>query len=280
MVDQRANGDGPLHDQIARHIRTQIEAGVLRDREALPSTRELAEEWGVSVFTANEAMRMLSLEGVVVSKSRSGRVVHSPPERQDTAKAITTPQIVLIGGYAGSGKTEFGRILSRATGWPILDKDTATRPVVEMALDTLGLPTHDRESARYLELIRPREYEGLMASADENASCGLSAIVTAPFLRELNDARWLARTEAQFERYEAQLRLVWICCDADSMRTYLRKRGAARDATKLNDWDSYLTCVDHNLRPAKEHFLVDNSQTADPLQAQAKALVETMAVTQ
>lgn len=276
MVDHTTTGSGPLHDQIARHIRTQIEAGVLRDREALPSTRELAEQWGVSVFTANEAMRMLTTEGVVLSKSRSGRVVHSPPEQQDTAWGIKTPQIVLIGGYAGSGKTEFGRILARATGWPILDKDTATRPVVEMALDTLGLPTHDRESPSYLELIRPREYEGLMASADENASCGLSAIVTAPFLQELHDPAWLARTEAQFQRYGAELRLVWIRCDVDSMRTYLRKRGAARDATKLNDWAAYLEGVDVNLRPATEHFLVDNSHTADPLQAQAKALVESL----
>ena len=79
MADHTANGNGPLHDQIARHIRTQIEAGVLRDREALPSTRELAEQWGVSVFTANEAMRTLTTEGVVVSKSRSGRVVQLSP---------------------------------------------------------------------------------------------------------------------------------------------------------------------------------------------------------
>lgn len=276
MADHTANGNGSLHDQIARHIRTQIEAGVLRDREALPSTRELAEEWGVSVFTANEAMRMLTVEGVVVSKSRSGRFVHSPPERQDSARAITTPQIVLVGGYAGSGKTEFGRILARATGWPILDKDTATRPVVEMALDTLGLPTHDRESPSYLELIRPREYEGLMASADENASCGLSAIVTAPFLRELHDSKWLARTEAQFQRYGAEVRLVWIRCDAESMRTYLRKRGAARDATKLSDWDEYLKSVDPSLRPARDHFLVDNSHKADPLQTQAATLIASL----
>ena len=186
---------------------------------------------------------------------------------------------MLIGGYAGSGKTEFGRILARATGWPILDKDTATRPVVEMALDTLGLPTHDRESPRYLELIRPREYEGLMASADENASCGLSAIITAPFLKELHDPAWLARTEAQFQRYGAELCLVWIRCDVGSMRTYLRNRGAARDATKLEDWDKYVAGIDLGLRPVKDYFPVDNSHTADPLQSQANALIASLAET-
>jgi dephospho-CoA kinase len=75
--------------------------------------------------------------------------------------------VIFIGGYAGSGKTEFGRILARHTGWPILDKDTTTRPVVELALEVLGRPGYDRESADYLSRIRPREYEALIATATE-----------------------------------------------------------------------------------------------------------------
>lgn len=280
MPGRNSSEAGPLHDQIARHIRTQIEAGVLRDREALPSTRDLAERWGVSVFTANEAMQTLTEEGIVVSKSRSGRIVNAPSERQDSPRSITTPQVVLVGGYAGSGKTEFGRILARAAGWPILDKDTATRPVVETALETLGRPRHDRDSPTYMDLIRPGEYEGLMAAADENAACGLSVIVTAPFLRELNDPAWLARTAAQFDRYGAQVRVVWLHCDPDSMRYYLRERGAARDAAKLGDWTTYLSGMDTDLRPVADHFAIDNSRSAEPLQAQAKILLSSLAENQ
>ncbi len=44
-----------LHQQIARSFRNQIHAGRLRHGETLPSSRQLAEEWKVSVFTINEA---------------------------------------------------------------------------------------------------------------------------------------------------------------------------------------------------------------------------------
>ena len=63
--------------QVARSIRNQIQAGQLRDGEVLPSTRELAAQWGVSVFTISEAMRVLAGEGLIESQSRSKRVVRS-----------------------------------------------------------------------------------------------------------------------------------------------------------------------------------------------------------
>jgi DNA-binding GntR family transcriptional regulator len=49
-------------EQIARQIRSEIEAGVLRDGQALPSTRQLARDWGVS---ANTALSLLAAEGLV-----------------------------------------------------------------------------------------------------------------------------------------------------------------------------------------------------------------------
>jgi creatinine amidohydrolase len=70
----------PLHLQIAERIRADIEAGALRDGSALPSTRELATRWGVSVFTIAEAMQVLSGEGLVTSKSRSKRIVTAPQQ--------------------------------------------------------------------------------------------------------------------------------------------------------------------------------------------------------
>ena len=39
-----------------------------------------------------------------------------------------------------------------STGWPMLDKDTMTRPVVEAALEITGQPPNDRESETYLKV--------------------------------------------------------------------------------------------------------------------------------
>jgi hypothetical protein len=60
------------------------------------------------------------------------------------------------------------------------------------------------------------------------------------------------------------------------MHTYLRHRGAARDASKLADWPHYLSAINTEFRPAvDDHFLVDNSVDSEPLRDQAKRLINT-----
>ncbi|RJL29943.1 GntR family transcriptional regulator [Bailinhaonella thermotolerans] len=263
-----------LHQQVARNIRNDIEAGVLRDGDTLPSTRDLAEQWGVSVFTISEAMKVLAEEGLVVSKSRSKRIVNAPKQTASRKVRLEKPHVLLIGGYAGSGKTELGRILARETGWPMLDKDTLTRPVVEAALEMLGQSPHDRESETYVNHIRPREYEALIAAASENVECGNSAIVTAPFIREFNNEAWIKRTQAYFTSINAIVTVIWVYCDADTMHTYVRHRGAARDAVKLADWGAYMDTVDIDFRPPAPYILVDNCASSSPLQGQAKELLQ------
>lgn len=264
-------GEGNLPDQITRLLRNDIEAGVLHHGQALPSTRAMAEEWGVSVFTISEAMKPLIAEGLVIPRSRSMRVVNSPGIRP--IGGATTPKIVVIGGYAGSGKTEFGRILAKASGWPILDKDTMTRPVVETALEVHGLPSYDRDSETYMGTIRPREYEALMATAFENLDCGVSSILTAPFLTEFRNAAWVARTQARCEQFDATPTFVWMRCDAETMQTYLRRRGAARDTTKLAAWEEYVQRLDLTFKPSFEHVIIENSVDSRPLQTQATSLL-------
>jgi DNA-binding transcriptional regulator YhcF (GntR family) len=262
-----------LYNQVARNIRNDIAAGVLRDGQPLPTTRELAEQWGVSVFTITEAMKLLANEGLIVTKPRAGRVINAPEQEARNEIRTSTPQVILIGGYAGSGKTELGRILARETGWPMLDKDTLTRPVVEAALELIGRSSRDRESETYLRDIRPREYEALTSAMVENVQCGTSAIVTAPFIRELRDTAWIERFKALCQSMNAVLTIVWVYCDATTMHTYIRHRGAARDADKLRDWNGYLSTIDLDFRPPAPHIVVNNSESGVPLQTQARELL-------
>ncbi|TDC82502.1 GntR family transcriptional regulator [Micromonospora sp. KC606] len=265
-----------VHQQIARHIRNEIAAGVRRDGDVLPSSREMAAEWDTSPFTITAAMKVLEAEGFIESKSRSKRVVRVPNQERRGPVRLPKPRVVLIGGYAGSGKTELGRILARATGWPMLDKDTLTRPIVEAALEILGQSPNDRESETYLKVVRPREYEALSSAAEENVQCGNSAIVTAPFIAEFQDAQWLNRTKARFADMGAAVSVVWVYCDPDTMNLYIRRRGAARDAAKLADWSGYLSRIDPDFRPLVEHVVVNNCTSARPLQDQAEALVKSL----
>ncbi|MDQ3406204.1 MAG: winged helix-turn-helix domain-containing protein [Actinomycetota bacterium] len=94
----------PLHKRIADSIRQDIRSGVLRDRQVLPSTRELAEKWDVSVFTIGEAMKVLVAEGVVDAKPRSGRVVNAPQANQkdpEECPADIRSQLIALRTAAG-----------------------------------------------------------------------------------------------------------------------------------------------------------------------------------
>lgn len=256
---------------IAQAIRNDICAGRLAHGRQMPSTRELAAEWDTSVATINRAMAILAEDGLVLNRARSSRIVNYPPPADEER---TPPTVVLIGGYAGSGKTELGRIVTRRTGWSILDKDTTTRPVVEAALEKLGLSPHDRESEAYMDTIRPAEYEALLSTMVENIECGASVVVTAPFVRELRDEAWCQRVSATVQEAGGELHVVWVRCDADSMLAYIRRRGAARDTAKLANWSEYLNnVVDLDYMPALPHSIINNSQGSHPLQDQAVALI-------
>ncbi|RUL90965.1 GntR family transcriptional regulator [Verrucosispora sp. FIM060022] len=258
---------------IAQAIRNDIQAGRLAHGRQLPGTRSLAQTWNTSVATINRAMALLAEEGLVVNRARSSRIVHNPAGAADRQG----PRVILIGGYAGSGKTELGRIIARQTGWAILDKDTTTRAVVEAALEHLGHSPHDRESETYLAVIRPAEYEALMAALDENLQCGSSVVVTAPFIKELSDEAWCDRLSATVAAYNGILRVVWVHCDPITMLTYIRRRGAARDDYKLANWNEYIGRLDAAFTPKIAHIRVDNSAGARPLQEQAKDLLSEMA---
>ncbi|MFG2010850.1 GntR family transcriptional regulator, partial [Micromonospora sp. NPDC048868] len=71
--------------------------------------------------------------------------------------------------------------------------------------------------------------------------------------------------------------VVWVYCDAITMHTYIRRRGAARDDHKLANWTDYLKQLDFKFAPKSAHVRLDNSAGARPLQEQAKDLLDKMA---
>jgi predicted kinase len=184
------------------------------------------------------------------------------------------PNVFLIGGHAGSGKTELSRALARLTGWALLDKDTISQPLTEAALIALGESPVSRESKSYRTLIRPREYEALLAAMYENLRCGVSTIAAAPFLTEFADSGWVRQLRASCAELSASLRIVWVHCDPETMQNRIKVRNQARDSAKLSNWDSYLAGIDLGFRPATAHDAIDNSASSiEDVQSQARALL-------
>ncbi|QXC59671.1 PLP-dependent aminotransferase family protein [Aquihabitans sp. G128] len=70
----------PLYVQLADLLAEQIDAGVYRPGERIPSVRRLREQHDVSLTTAVEAGRVLEARGLVRNRPRSGAFVIRPAE--------------------------------------------------------------------------------------------------------------------------------------------------------------------------------------------------------
>jgi predicted kinase len=184
-------------------------------------------------------------------------VMRAWSDRRHTGHRDTN--LVLVAGFAGSGKTEFAKFLSSVTGWALLDKDVLTRPLVESMLTALNGDPNDRHSEIYRTQVRPIEYRCLANATFGNIDNGISTVVTAPFLAEIGDTQWLRRLMHRCASADVHLEIVWVGADAETMHTYIQKRDAARDTWKLNHWDEYLSQINIAMRPVIPHFYVDNS---------------------
>ncbi|POM26039.1 hypothetical protein BTM25_04230 [Actinomadura rubteroloni] len=142
------------------------------------------------------------------------------------ANAGGAPVLVLVGGYAGSGKTEFARFLADLSGWAVLDKDALTRRMTERLLVSLGGDPHDRQTDLYRDDVRPHEYRSLMNLAYSNIDCGVSLILAAPFINELNTLGWLPRLTHRCKARGVDVAAVWVNSDLDTMHEYIETRDA------------------------------------------------------
>jgi DNA-binding transcriptional regulator YhcF (GntR family) len=65
----------PPYQRIAAALRERITSGELKPGDRVPSTRQIAQEWGVAIVTATRVLTTLREEGLVIAKPRSGTVV-------------------------------------------------------------------------------------------------------------------------------------------------------------------------------------------------------------
>ncbi|WIB65410.1 ATP-binding protein [Curtobacterium sp. MCBD17_040] len=193
------------------------------------------------------------------------------PTSQPTRQLPGTPtlikqdgytHVVLVAGYAGSGKSEFSKRVAEGLAWPVLDKDVMTGPLVEGLIGRISGDPNDRHSPAYLTLVRPLEYQGLLDATLDNVRAGVSVVVTAPFLQELQRPQWVTWLHNALKAHGARLHIVWVDCDEEMMRARITQRGAGRDTWKLANWSDYI--ADINPAPYRNAAdqVVDNTLEA------------------
>lgn len=80
----------PPYVRIATELRRRIAAGELRPGDKVPSTRQVAKEWGVALATAAKALDALGKEGLTRAIPRVGTVV--APAGLDVGPAAPSPR--------------------------------------------------------------------------------------------------------------------------------------------------------------------------------------------
>jgi DNA-binding transcriptional MocR family regulator len=103
-----------LYLQIAQNIEYQINEGVLKLGDRLPSTRVLQKEYGVSLSTVLQAYYQLESKSLIVSKPRSGYYVIFSTDRIPELPAKSSPRQQSVSGDVSVMITDFYQSISKA----------------------------------------------------------------------------------------------------------------------------------------------------------------------
>ena len=87
LVELRRGRSGPLHAQLERELRTAVRSGRLKPGTALPSTRALATQLGVTRGVVVEAYEQLVAEGYLTGRQRSATRVAAKATQPATVSA-------------------------------------------------------------------------------------------------------------------------------------------------------------------------------------------------
>jgi predicted kinase len=135
-----------------------------------------------------------------------------------------------------------------------------------------GRPRGEREGPWYDEHIKQYAYAGLTATAREVRSYGCPVLLSGPFTHQIHDA---ALWEAWVEQLGgANVRLIWVQTDAQTLRRRLESRNSARDTEKLRHFEDFVRYMKPETPPPVPHTAIDNRLTAsESLDAQIARVV-------
>lgn len=123
-VSPQVHRTDPPYMQVVKHIKAEIESGVLQDGQKIDSVRSISSKWEISLATATKVVSTLKSEGLVRSEPGVGSIV----TREQAADSAKDRVVRSLEGriYAANERAEI-----RAAGLVPAPEDVA---------DALGVP--------------------------------------------------------------------------------------------------------------------------------------------
>lgn len=165
---------------------------------------------------------------------------------------------IMVSGYAGSGKTTCSELLSKRTGFPVLDKDVLTEEFSDALLEECGSQAGDRNSGVYLEKVRPLEYSALDNAVWDNLANGVSVISVAPYIKEFDDDYFWEEQQEKCEEHGVKMHVIWVHATIDDMEVRVIFRDSPRDKHKIDNWVDYAISLEEYIGHEHTDYIIDN----------------------
>ena len=166
----------------------------------------------------------------------------------------------VVCGSPGSGKSRYGRQLSKDRGAFFLDIDTVTERLVRTGLTLARQDPNDRDSDRFKETFRQPIYNTLFDIARENLGWN-DVVIVGPFTKELRNPKWPSELR---ENLQTPVEVHYVYCASDIRRERLSRRANPRDAAKIRDWRRHIQYYGSEQPPHFPHVYIDTSNWQEP----------------
>jgi len=158
----------------------------------------------------------------------------------------------IVCGSPGAGKSTYARKLAFEHGAALLDIDTVTERLIQIALRESGHDPDDRDSEYFKQTFREPIYDTLFDIARENNSFQ-DVVIVGPFTKELRDPDWPTKLS---QTLGGPVEMHYVHCPLNERKRRIAERGNSRDLAKLRDWENYIQYYEEN-PPVFEHILIE-----------------------